>query len=212
MILISISRISVMSQLYWLVFTISHVDIILQRMALKFSDVELHRLLENREYGKMKVWIVSIILCTGVILNGATMANGMSPSTDESVSKHMVAEAMLTSHFIDAALRAGMSQDEINAILIKVAEQSIISEFWVSDEGGNIEFSNYPDVNFNFPTDSSSKSQALPFAALLDGSESVVVQGLMERELDGKSYKYVGVSGTDKSRIVQIGISESEME
>ena len=212
MILISISRISVMSQLYWLVFTISHVDIILQRMALKFSDVELHRLLENREYGKMKVWIVSIILCTGVILNGATMADGMSPSTDESVSKHMVAEAMLTSHFIDAALRAGMSQDEINAILIKVAEQSIISEFWVSDEGGNIEFSNYPDVNFNFPTDSSSKSQALPFAALLDGSESVVVQGLMERELDGKSYKYVGVSGTDKSRIVQIGISESEME
>ena len=34
----------------------------------------------------------------------------------------------------------------------------------------------------------------------------------MERELDGKSYKYVGVSGIDKSRIVQIGISESEMK
>ena len=61
-----------------------------------------------------------------------------------------------------------------------------------------IEFSNFPDVNFNFPTNSSSNSQALPFAALLDGSESVVVQGLMERELDGKLYKYVGVSGTDK--------------
>ena len=160
----------------------------------------------------MKMWIVSIFLYIGVISNGATVADGVLPSTDEIVSKHMVAEAMLTSHFIDAALRAGMSQDEINAILTKVAEQSIISEFWVSDEGGNIEFSNFPDVNFNFPTDSSSNSQALPFAALLDGSESVVVQGLMERELDGKPYKYVGVSGTDRSRIVQIGVSALEME
>ena len=160
----------------------------------------------------MKMWIVSIFLCIGLISNGATVADGVLRSTDGSVSKHMVAEAMLTSHFIDAALRAGMSQDEINAVLAKVAEQSIISEFWVSDEGGNIENSNFPDVNFNFPTESSSNSQASSFAALLDGSESVVVQGLMERELDGKSYKYVGVSGIDKSRIVQIGISESEMK
>ena len=160
----------------------------------------------------MKKWIVSVVLCTGVVLNGVTVADGVLQSTDGLVSKHLVAEAMLTSHFIESALRAGMSQDEINAVLTKIAEQSIISEFWVSDEGGNIEFSNFPDVNFNFPTDSSSNSQASPFAALLDGSESVVVQGLTERELDGKSYKYVGVSGIDKARIVQIGISESEME
>ena len=160
----------------------------------------------------MKIWIVSIFFCIGVISSGATVADGVLPSTDEIVSKHMVAEAMLTSHFIDAALRAGMRQDEINAVLTKIAEQSIISEIWVSDEGGNIEFSNFPDVNFNFPTNSSSNSQASPFAVLLDGSETVVVQGLMERELDGKSYKYVGVSGIDGFRIVQIGISESEME
>ena len=64
----------------------------------------------------MKMWIVSIFLCIGVILNGATVADGVLPSTDEIDSKHMVAEAMLTSYFIDAALRAGMSQDEINAI------------------------------------------------------------------------------------------------
>ena len=152
------------------------------------------------------------MLCTGVALNGVTVADGISPSTDKSVSKHMIAEEMLTSHFIDAALRAGMSNDEINTILTKIAEQSVITEFWVSDEDGNIKFSNFPDTNFKFPTDSSGSSQASTFATLLDGSESVVVQGLVERELDGNSYKYVGVSGTDKSRIVQIGISESEME
>ena len=123
----------------------------------------------------MKMWIVSIFLCIGLISNGATVADGVLRSTDGSVSKHMVAEAMLTSHFIDAALRAGMSQDEINAVLAKVAEQSIISEFWISDEGGNIEFSNFPDVSFKFPMDSSSNSQASPFAVLLDGRETVVI-------------------------------------
>ena len=51
----------------------------------------------------MKVWIVSIFLFIGVISNGAAVADGVLPSTDESVSKNMVAEAMLTSHFIDAA-------------------------------------------------------------------------------------------------------------
>ena len=96
----------------------------------------------------IKLWIVSIMLCTGMLFTGATVADGMSPSTDKSISNHMVVEAMLTSHFIDAALRAGMSQDEINAILIKIAEQSVITEFWVSDEGGNNEFSNFPDTNF----------------------------------------------------------------
>ena len=160
----------------------------------------------------MKIWIFSVVLCIGVVLNGVTVADDVLQSTDGLVSKHMVAEAMLTSHFIDAALRAGISQDEINAILTKVAEQSVISEFWVNDERGNIEFTNFPDIDFKFPIDSSGTSQATPFAVLLDGSETVVVQGLMERELDGKSYKYVGVSGTDKSRIVQIGISELEME
>ena len=160
----------------------------------------------------MKMWIVSIVLCIGVVLNGVTVAGGVSQSTEGLVSKHMVAEAMLTSHFIDAALRAGMSNDEINAILTQIAEQSVITEFWVSDEGGNIEFSNSPDTNFEFPNESSGNSQASPFAVLLDGSKTAVVQGLMERELDGKSYKYVGVSGIDKSRIVQIGISESEMK
>ena len=40
----------------------------------------------------MKMWIVSIFLCIGVISNGATAADGVSPSTDEIVSKHMVAD------------------------------------------------------------------------------------------------------------------------
>ena len=128
-------------------------------------------------------------------------------SMDDAVSKHMIAEATLTAHFIAAALKAGMSKTEINAVLAKVAKASAISEFWISDAKGRIEFTNIPGANFKFPTDVKAKSQAAPFAALLSGAKKVVVQGFQPRKLDAAPFRYVGVAGVDKPRIVQVGVA-----
>ncbi len=128
-------------------------------------------------------------------------------SMDDAVSKHMIAEATLTAHFIAAALKAGMSKTEINAVLAKVAKASAISEFWISDAKGRIEFINIPGANFKFPTDVNAKSQAAPFAALLSGAKKIVVQGVQPRELDAAPFRYVGVAGVDGPRIVQVGVA-----
>jgi hypothetical protein len=140
-------------------------------------------------------------------LNGVWTAPPAA-AADDALSKHMVAEAMLTAHFIAAALKAGTSKDEINAALAKVAAGSAISEFWISDDKGGIEFTNVPGMSFKFPIDPAGKSQAAPFAALLDGSKTVVVQGFQAREFDGRMFKYVGVAGVDKRRIVQVGVAK----
>jgi len=144
--------------------------------------------------------ILSLCLTLGVGVNSAR-------AMDDAVSKHMVAQAKLAAHFIAAAIKAGMSQKEINAALAKVAKESAISEFWVSDGKGRIEFTNIPGTDFRFPADVNAKSQAAPFAALLSGAKKVVVQGFQPREFDGKSFKYVGVAGVDKPRIVQVGVA-----
>ena len=141
-------------------------------------------------------------LCLAPVV-GVNTARAM----DDAVSKHMVAQAKLAAHFIAAALKAGMGKAEINAALAEVAKESAISEFWISDEKGKIEFTNIPGTNFMFPTDVNAKSQAAPFAAILSGAKKVVVQGFMPRVLDGKSFKYVGVAGVDKPRIVQVGVA-----
>ena len=47
--------------------------------------------------------------------------------------------------------------------------------------------------------------------ALLDGTKTIVIQAARAREMDGAIFKYVGVSGIDKRRIVQVGVSASEM-
>lgn len=157
-----------------------------------------------------RISVIALFICMGLLLNGLALAD--ENSTDAMVSGHMVAQAMLTAHFIDAALKAGMSTDDINAVLAKVADQTVISEFWISDETGRIAFTNLPGTAFTFPTDPEASTQAAPFATLLSGAESVVVQGTQPRELDAVPFKYVGVAGVDQPRIVQIGLSGAEME
>ena len=148
------------------------------------------------------------VLGLSVVLGGGMLTAERVRAADDAVSQHMVAQAMLAAHFVAAAVKAGTSAEEINAALAKVAAGSAIAEFWISDETGAIEFTNIPGTGFKFPTDPASKSQAAPFAALLDGSKSVVVQRFQPRELDKKMFKYVGVAGVDKRRIVQVGVAK----
>lgn len=154
--------------------------------------------------------LIGVTICVSLMFCGGAVAESRS-AVEKVVSKHMVAEAMLTAHYIDAALEAGMTTDEINTVLADIAERSVISEFWISDEQGQVRFGNISGMTFRFPTDPQGDTQAAPFAALLKGSETVVVQDMQEREYDGALFKYAGVAGVDKPRIVQVGISGEEL-
>ncbi len=158
----------------------------------------------------MNKTLIAMSICVSLVFCGGAVAES-GPAGEKVVSEHMVAEAMLTAHYIDAALKAGMTQDEINAVLADIAERSVISEFWISDEQGQVRFGNISGTTFRFPTDPQGDTQAAPFAALLKGSQTVVVQDMQKREYDGALFKYVAVAGVDKPRIVQVGVSGEEL-
>ena len=122
------------------------------------------------------------------------------------VDQHLVAEATLTAHYIAAALEAGRTPAEINATLQQIASDTVISEFWISDANGDVEFSSVPDADFSFGTDPNADRQAAEFVNLLLGKEKVVVQTAQPRDLDGAVFQYVGVAGVDGPRIVQVGL------
>ena len=157
---------------------------------------------------KMFPWIAAVTVA-GIALGGTAMTKGQ-PAGDDPVSRHLVAEANLTAHFVDAALKAGMDRDAVNAVLKRIAHETVLSEFWVSDENGEIAFTNMEGADFAFPTDPGADSQAAPFAALLTGDQTVVVQEPAPRVLDGAVFQYVGVAGVDQPRIVQVGLSAAE--
>ena len=139
--------------------------------------------------------------------DAAMTESAPSDTADELLSAHMAAEAMLTAHFVAAAVKAGMSAEEINGALALVADGSAISEFWISDENGQVVYTNIKGAEFAFPTDPEADTQAAPFARLLTGDQAVVDQGFMSRDLDGMVFKYVGAAGVDQARIVQVGVA-----
>lgn len=119
---------------------------------------------------------------------------------------YMIATAKLLAHYVATAVKAGLGHDQINAVLAGICAQSVITEFWVSDENGEIEFCSDDSRGFRFPLDPGAGTQAAPFAALLQGKTSIVVQAPQPRELDQEVFQYVGVAGVDKPRIVQVGV------
>ena len=157
----------------------------------------------------MKRVLTAVCLGCCMLMGGVAVADEQM-SADEMISQHMVAQALLTAYFIDAARKAGMDTAGINAVLAEIAEHSVISEFWISDESGQIAFSNIQGADFAFPTDPEAGTQTAPFAVLLGGMERVVVQQARPRELDAAIFKYVAVAGIDQPRIVQVGISAAE--
>jgi len=129
------------------------------------------------------------------------------------VGDQMVVSALLTSELVALAEnRAGMEPDEISDLLRRVIDRSeavrgepLVDEFWVTDDTGRayIRTSNF---DFTFSPDPVAMPQASAFWPLLTGTP-VVVQDLLPREADGRLFKYVGVAGADKPRIVQVGVS-----
>ena len=158
-------------------------------------------------------------LLTGAILSALSLVGGPGLTEDmkktsapDAIGQHMVAEALLTAHFIDAAREAGRSAEEINAVLASIAERTVLTEFWVTDGDGQVVHANIEGSTFRFPTDPAAGTQSAPFAALLDGSKTVVMQGARPRESDGRIFRYVGVAGVDEPRIVQVGMTGAALK
>jgi hypothetical protein len=115
----------------------------------------------------------------------------------------MIGEAMLAAQFVALAENGGMAPAEINAALKNISENSAIQEFWITDTAGHAYLTN-TGLDFTFSPDPANS----PFRVLLDGRQKVVIQERKKREIDDQVFKYVGVAGVDKPRIVQVGVSE----
>jgi hypothetical protein len=126
------------------------------------------------------------------------------------ISRHMIGQAMLTAQFVAAAEKAGMTPAQINLVLKGVAENSAIEEIWITDSAGHAYLTN-TGIDFTFSPDPAKQPQASAFWDLLNCRRKVVIQEARKREIDDQVFKYVGVAGVDKPRIVQVGVSAKNL-
>ena len=124
---------------------------------------------------------------------------------EDAVGEQMVVEATILAHLVAIAEERGLSAEEINAQLQSVTQRSVLDEIWITDEQGHAYLRTEPEIDFTFSPDPVLQPQAHVFWPLLTGAEARVVQETRTREVDTSAFKYAGVGGVDKPRIVQVG-------
>lgn len=134
-------------------------------------------------------------------------------TVDATLDDPMTAQARIAAHLTEAAEAANYDVDIVNDILTSITDETVLDEFWITDQEGfsyltNVLGSDGLPVPFRFDPDPAVQPQASKFWTLLDApldGMEVITQPAQVREIDNSVYKYVGVGGTDHSRIVQVG-------
>ena len=142
-------------------------------------------------------------------LSLADIANGLDSLLDE----QMTGQARIAAHLVAAAEGHGLSPAEIISIFDKIVEKTVLDELWVTDSEGTaylttVRGEDGKPIKFKFSDDSDTQPQASAFHPLLSASidsDECITQAAQTREIDWNIFKYVGVSGVDKPRIVQVG-------
>ena len=143
-------------------------------------------------------------MVANLLARSAGLANEIPSEVEEMLGSQMVAEARIVAHFIDAAEKAHFAPEEINRRLRQLADTTVLDEFWITDEKGHAYLRNI-DVDFTFSPSALEQPQAHVFWPLLSGKQDQVIQEARQREIDDQHFKYAGVAGVDKSRIVEVG-------
>ena len=143
-------------------------------------------------------------MVANLLARSAGLANEIPSEVEEMLGSQMVAEARIVAHFIDAAEKANFTPEEINRRLRQLADTTVLDEFWITDEKGHAYLRNI-DVDFTFSPSALEQPQAHVFWPLLSGKKDQVIQEAKQREIDDQHFKYAGVAGVDKPRIVQVG-------
>ena len=155
----------------------------------------------------LKLRLLGSIICIFFTLLAAASPSHAA-SCEDTIARHMVGE--VAAQFVAAAERNGMTPVGINAILKEIADKSAIQEFWITDTAGHAYLTN-TGIDFTFSSDAAKQPQASAFWPLLTGAKQVVIQNARKREIDNKIFKFVGVAGVDKPRIVQVGVSAANL-
>ncbi|MFZ1152138.1 MAG: hypothetical protein WAR76_20805 [Xanthobacteraceae bacterium] len=157
----------------------------------------------------LKSRLLGSVICVYLALFGAASPS-RAAGCEDTIARHMVGEAMLAAQFVAVAEKNGMTVDAIKAILKDIAGKSAIEEFWIADSSGHAYLTN-TGIDFTFSSDARKQPQASAFWPLITGAKTVVVQNARKREIDNKIFKFVGVAGVDKPRIVQVGVSAANL-
>ncbi len=140
-----------------------------------------------------------------LLARSAAFGAQVTGDVEKAIGEQMIVEATIAAHLVALGEAAGVGAKELNRRLKQIADDTTLDEIWITDEKGHAYLRNIAEVDFTFSPDREKQPQAYAFWSLLTGKNKSVVQEARQREIDTEVFKYVGVAGVDKPRIVQVG-------
>jgi hypothetical protein len=150
---------------------------------------------------KLAAILISLIMACG---GGSTIR---AAECEDLIASHMIGEALLAAHLVALAEKTEMKSTDISATLRQIAAKSAIQEFWITDASGHAYLTN-TGIDFTFSPDPAKQPQASAFWPLIASGKDIEAR---KREIDDRVFKYVGVAGVDKPRIVQVGVAAENL-
>jgi methyl-accepting chemotaxis protein len=149
----------------------------------------------------------------GLLARAVAFAEDVPMAVEDEIGRHMLAEARLLAAYAAAAERAGISGDAMVDQLRSITDETIVDQLLVTgtDGVGTID-TERPAHPFTFLADPAKQPEAHVFHRLLSGELPALVQKAQPRDQDGKIFKYAGVGGIDKPRIVEVGMEATFRE
>src|SRR5215510_8795401 len=147
-----------------------------------------------------------------ILERSAAFGARVMSDVEAAIGEQMVIEATLAAHLVAMGEAAGVSPQKINRRLKQIADDTALDEIWITDEKGHAYLRNISEIDFTFSPDPKRQPQAHVFWPLLTGKAKSVVQEARQREIDTRVFKYVGVTGVDKPRIVQVGYNAAFLQ
>ncbi|HEU4343112.1 MAG TPA: SpoIIE family protein phosphatase [Candidatus Binatia bacterium] len=147
-----------------------------------------------------------------LLARSAAFGTHVMRDVEAAIGEQMIVEATIAAHLVAVAEAAGFKPQEINRRLKAIAKETVLDEFWITDTKGHAYLRSNTEVDFTFSADPVEHPQAHAFWPLLAGESRAVVQEARKREVDTQVYKYAGVAGVDKPRIVQVGYNAAFLE
>ena len=138
----------------------------------------------------------------------AAFAAEVPRQVEDEMGKQMRTQASLLASLVSIGEEAGVSNKTIRDQLKPIADAAGIELLATDSSGRTVIYTNDAE-DFTFSPDPTEQPQASAFYRLLEGKTQSVIQKAQQRETDDKIFKYVGVGGIDKPRIVQVGMEAS---
>lgn len=150
-------------------------------------------------------------LIAQVLARSAGAAEQIPERVESILADHMLAQAHLVAEWVAMAESGGLAPERLRERLQALTQKSVIEEVWVTDSFGEAYLNSAGVDGFIFNPDATIQPQAYAFWDLLTGDAQQVVQRAIERDMDHQVFKYVGVTGVDKPRIVEVGLSVARL-